>query len=270
MIKKISDICILTDVDRTLYTKETGIPNRNIEAIERFKSKGGKFGIATGRALESAQIIMDAVKVNFPCVICNGGAIYDNGKKKYLNQKYLPLSYKKYLKDIYNKYDYISAATITEEGSRCLQDGKERFAKFNYPAIPVKYAPEKLPNKVYKILFSVPEAECSDILKDFQSMGLADVHFSSSDLMYIDMLPKDVNKGTEVAELSNQLNIPMENIITIGDYYNDIDMLAAVPISACVEGSPKELMDICKIHVGKMEDGAIADLIEYLEENYEE
>ncbi len=270
MIKKIRDICILTDVDRTLYTKETGIPQRNIEAIERFKSKGGKFGIATGRELQSAKPIFDAVKVNFPCILCNGGAIYDTEKNIYLNQKYLPPMYKKYLQHIYNKYDYITAVTITEEGRHCLQDGKTRFEKLNYPGEAVKYNPDNLPDKIYKILFSVPEEKCSEILADFQSLGFSGVHFSSSDLMYIDMLPENVNKGTALAEYSKLLNIPMENIITIGDYYNDIEMLSAVPVSACVEGSPKELMDICKIHVGKMENGAIADLIEYLEKNYEE
>lgn len=48
-MKDFSNILILTDLDGTFFGKHAKIIQRNIDAIEYFKAKGGRFSIATGR-----------------------------------------------------------------------------------------------------------------------------------------------------------------------------------------------------------------------------
>ena len=52
---KIADILLVSDLDGTLIGKDHQIPERNLEAIKRFKEKGGKFCVATGRSIESGR-----------------------------------------------------------------------------------------------------------------------------------------------------------------------------------------------------------------------
>ena len=269
MISKISDICILSDVDNTLYRKNTGIPQRNIEAIERFKSKGGRFALSTGRSMFSARPIQNKIGFNLPCILINGGAIYDYREEKYLNRIFLPNYFKDYVNEIFNKYKDIGMVIVNEEGYHCLDDGNERQGMFNTPTVSKKYDPDNLPSDAYKVVLSVPVEKCHEILIELTKKDYKGVDFVSTDAFYIDMLPHDVNKGNGVKKLSEIIDVPLENIITVGDYYNDITMLSAVPVSACVSESPDKIKNICKIHLGKFEDGAIADLIEYLEEKYE-
>lgn len=269
MIQKISDICILSDVDNTLYRRDEGIPQRNLDAIERFKSKGGRFAISTGRSLFSARPIENEIGFNLPCILSNGGAIYDFKKEEYLDKTFLPEYFKDYVNKIYNEFKDVGVVVVNEDGYFCLNDGNQRQGMFNTPIIPTEYDPDRIPSNAYKVVLSVPVEKCRDILKDLKGRGYKGVDFASTDVFYIDMLPKDVNKGNGIRKLSKIIDVPIENIITIGDYFNDVEMLSAVPVSACVEGCPQELKEICKIHVGPFENGAIADLIEYLERKYE-
>lgn len=45
---KLSDIYLFSDFDGTLHSATEGIPQRNLDALQRFVQKGGHFGLATG------------------------------------------------------------------------------------------------------------------------------------------------------------------------------------------------------------------------------
>ena len=46
---------IVTDMDGTLLTTDKHISKENLEAIDRFRSEGGKFTVATGRSIPSLE-----------------------------------------------------------------------------------------------------------------------------------------------------------------------------------------------------------------------
>ena len=90
---KFDGVLLASDFDNTLiYTEEslrTGapvppLPERNREALEYFMAQGGRFAVATGRALAAFLRHAGDVPMNAPGVVCNGAAIYDFGKGEYL------------------------------------------------------------------------------------------------------------------------------------------------------------------------------------------
>ncbi len=52
----------------------------NRAALEYFMAEGGRFAIATGRALAAFLRYADEVPMNAPGVVCNGAALYDFAK----------------------------------------------------------------------------------------------------------------------------------------------------------------------------------------------
>ncbi|MEF9984656.1 MAG: Cof-type HAD-IIB family hydrolase [Oscillospiraceae bacterium] len=265
MIKNISDIYIFSDVDKTLFSSACGFPAKNLEVINDFVKKGGHFAIATGRSLQAAKEVTDAIDINCPCILCNGSAIYDYKLKKYLQKEYLPEKSKEYVKMILNDYPDIGIAAVTDNGYYYIADTSKRQTKF---FVDVKFQNDTIDTitePIYKFVLTVPENECIKILNELKSKNYNGVTFSTSTSFYIDMLPENVSKGIAIKTLSKIINVPLEYMVTVGDYYNDIEMLQTTPISACVGGSPKELQDICKIKLCMFEEGAIAELIEKLE-----
>ena len=77
-------VLLTSDFDNTMiYTEEalrTGAPvpplsAENRRALEYFMAEGGRFAIATGRALAAFIKYADVVPMNAPGVVCNGAAL---------------------------------------------------------------------------------------------------------------------------------------------------------------------------------------------------
>ena len=53
MSNSISDYLVVSDIDGTLLQAGYGVPKSNLEAIDRFVARGGRFTVCTGRGIES-------------------------------------------------------------------------------------------------------------------------------------------------------------------------------------------------------------------------
>ena len=90
---KFDGVLLASDFDNTLLNTETArrtgaevpeVSRRNWEALEYFMAGGGRFAIATGRALAAFIKFADQVPMNAPGIVCNGAALYDFQKGEYL------------------------------------------------------------------------------------------------------------------------------------------------------------------------------------------
>ena len=71
------DVLLTVDYDQTLTSRDSSIPQRNLEAIRYFMENGGAFTVNTGRSIPMAQSIIKKVPVNAPLLLYNGSAAYD-------------------------------------------------------------------------------------------------------------------------------------------------------------------------------------------------
>ena len=54
MFEDISKVLLITDMDGTFLPASKVPGKKSLEAIERFQNAGGKFSIATGRAIQAS------------------------------------------------------------------------------------------------------------------------------------------------------------------------------------------------------------------------
>ena len=74
-------------------TPTTGCRSATAEALDYFRSQGGRFTVATGRARpDLCPLCHDLVPLDAPVVLSNGSAIYDFSKNEMLEQTFLPPS----------------------------------------------------------------------------------------------------------------------------------------------------------------------------------
>ncbi len=96
---KFDGVLLASDFDNTIlnteFPRRTGGPippisQRNVEALRYFMDNGGRFAVATGRALPAFRMFADKVPMNAPAVVCNGAALYDFETETYLETMVLP------------------------------------------------------------------------------------------------------------------------------------------------------------------------------------
>ena len=270
----LSNILIVSDFDGTLRGNFEEIPQRNIDAIERFKSLGGIFIVASGRA----GFVLDSVEpkiktlVNGKCVYSNGSYMYDYQSKRRSNEKYVNEAIIKdmlcLVRDIYPK----SGIRIVRGEEYLTPDRNEEIERqimMGYMDNVVVYDFETVPSDlINKVTVCADESIILDIKKAIENRYSAHVDVLLSAKNLIDIQPKNVSKGGAVEEIRDEYLATGKNIkvYAVGDYENDLDMLKRADFACCPSNSLASVLEYCPIHLCSNDEGAIADLIEKIEQ----
>ena len=272
--KKLSDLVIMSDIDGTLLDRNGHIPKRNMEALKRFTAAGGRFAVATGRALNVARPIVKALPVNFPCVIYNGGAIYNFEREEFLYEIFLPPEAGEYFTKIWQAFPDCGVILANNDYLDLEGNARKKHSWWlsRYPATALRTVAlsELYRQPAYKALLVLSERECRRLQKyvSKHTANFAGVRFVFSDVTMFEMLPRGSSKGDAIERLTDIAKVERENIVAIGDYHNDLEMLKVAGLSAAPADAHTDIKAAVDLIVGPCSDGALADLIEHLEERY--
>ena len=81
-------------------------------------------------------------------------------------------------------------------------------------------------------------------------------------------MPENVNKGECLRLLCQKMQIPLENTVAIGDYYNDIDFLKTAGRSVAMGNAPWEVKQAAGVVTGDCRDGGVASYLYQLIKEY--
>ncbi len=266
---KLSDIYLFSDFDGTLHSASQGIPQKNLDALHRFVEKGGHFGLATGRAPFSAKEFLHLLPINAPCLCVNGGAVYDMQKEEYIYTDFLPAAARGYIEKILSAYPELDTAVLTDQAYYYVADpelaaGRMRLSNYTFN----KHMREPMLGNWFKATFNCKGNDAYRYTELLNSLGFAGVRFTCSDLFFIEMLPEHTSKGNAIRKMCQRLGLDIAQTVAVGDYYNDVEMLQAAGFSACVAEAPEEIKALVDQVLVSCGEGAVAQLIELLEQRY--
>ena len=278
---KFDGVLLASDFDNTLvYTEPAllaGAPipplgRRSREALDYFNAGGGRFCVATGRALAAFAAIAPQLPLTAPCVLCNGAALYDFRRGEYLE---------------YNLLD----ETALRRGQAML-DAFPTLAVEAYHIGNVVHAVQ--PNEYVrrhehlthvgteerKSLLEVPLPLGKFIFEDDHDVLLAarrrmaeegwdadyELVFSRDNLL--ELTAKGANKGGMVLRLAQRLGVARKDIYCMGDEGNDLTMLAAAAEGFAPENCAPSVRAAGATIVCHAREDAIADVIARLDGRY--
>lgn len=269
---RLSDFMLISDMDGTLLNSHGEVPARNVEAIRRFVQKGGRFGIATGRSRALMLEMVDMLPLTAPCVLYNGGELYDTVKKCSLYQSFLPPQSRDYVCAILRAFPQISVFVI--EGDMYYQIQSDALSSLVFQHRDKKYLAPRALDDVrgpwYKVLFTLEKPESEAVKAFVRAQGFTGIRLVDSSECILEMIPEGNNKAKTLSWLINNGIVAREQLVAIGDYYNDIEMLDLAGIGVTLNTSPADIQARADVIVDGCEHGAVADLIEWLEVRYPE
>lgn len=257
---------LVSDIDGTLAVEGRPVL-RNLEAVETFKSDGGLFTLATGRGPVAAKALCHEAKVNAPALLSNGSVVFDIEGDRILSSDYLSESAKSLTYDVIKSFPSVGVEvtlgdcilTLQENSDTVVHRAKEEFRLIK----PVKEV--AVESSWIKVIFMTSNRTAYRQLCEYMDNNCpSDCCLIATSRSFYELHPKWVNKGAGIKKLSKLLNIPIDHIFAIGDYYNDREMIAEAAVGACVAHSPKEIKEISQFVGGEATAGAVADFIKYL------
>ena len=194
-------------------------------------AEGGRFAVATGRALPAFRMFADKVPMNAPAIVCNGAALYDFEAETYLDSILLPEEVRAQGQAVLDRFptaaaeayhlDNVIHAVRPNEFTRQHQ----HVTHAGVEAVDDLWA---VPLPLVKLMFEDEHTRLLP-LRDWifaQSWSERyEVFFSNPTLL--EVTGKGAGKGAMVRRLAARLGISMAHTYCVGDEANDLSMLQA-------------------------------------------
>ncbi len=254
------------DLDGTLLNSRGEIPEKNLEAIQQAEQLGVLVTIATGRRFRDALPVARQINLNAP-LICHNGALLKRADT--LETVAVSLLEKETVREILRVgkefggdallsadpigkgvllYDTISAQNIPLQKyiawSKRLHGAEAEEAVHHVKNL------EAVCGEIETVHISfsgtlAPMAELEMILRDElnDTVSILTTVYPRLDFTLIDILPPDASKGIGVEKLALLNNLSAENVMAIGDNFNDLEMLEYAGTAVLMGNASPELLE---------------------------
>lgn len=269
---------IACDVDGTLTDKTGAISEYNVEMIQKAIESGIHFVIASGRDYNDITPLISPYNLKCACITGNG-AKYINEEGKIISNAYLPYEQAIQVIEILNKLNihfmiYTTNGFYSIEAKENVQNEFiECLVKLKKVPYDVAYSVAKKHHSCFKLVelenyktalkdvsiikveaFESNENkinEAKEILKQLKT-----VSYLSSTAVNLELTNQKATKGKILLETIKNLGINKEEVMVIGDSYNDISMFEIFENSVVMENGPEEVKAMGKyVTKTNLEDG---------------
>jgi Cof subfamily protein (haloacid dehalogenase superfamily) len=267
----LTDLLVVSDMDGTLFQAGYGIPKENIDAIERFVEKGGRFTVCTGRSVPSVRRYIDWLQPTVPAVLNNGALIYDYRHEKVLFNVNLPDSVMGVVNEVMATFPDVGVEMHSTKGITVLRHNDQTYRHTGVEHIPYDMRHVSVvKGRWNKVLFAATAQRIKHLANFIDKKQKSDpsyrgFDFVSSSEFYYELMPHGVNKGTGLKKLAGLLDMDVKNTVAIGDYYNDLPMMDAAGYSAAVADAPPEVRGRADIVVSSCLQGGAGEFLDSLE-----
>ena len=265
---KFDGILFCTDLDGTIYKNDKTISKRNKDAIEYFKSEGGRFTFITGRLPYYTGYAYNSINPNAPFGCINGGGVYDGESKRYIWTQELSHEALELVKHIDESFSEVGVQICCFDKTYFAVENSTTIRFREITGLPALFCDYRtFTEPIAKIIFCTDDGEkMSAIQKALTGHEMAYMFdFVRSERTLYEIVPKGMHKGVSLKKLAEHLNIDIKRTIAIGDYDNDVEMLRAAGCGIAVANASESAMKAARFVTVSNEDDAIAAVIQSLE-----
>ncbi len=212
---------VVSSFDGTLVDNYGSIDVSTILEIDRIRRKKILFIIATGRDLNYVlEYNRDFPFIDY-IISLNGAYVYNVNKRKVIYKKKISITV---IRKLFKKFN-----------SNVIY-GYDEYSKFRILNL------DNLDN-IYKIDIMSDRDNIDNLIDEISNLNLNitfNKQFRDGDY-FVEITMLDTNKYTGLLKICNKEKIDSKEVIAIGDYYNDIDLVNNVGLGAAVENAISEV-----------------------------
>lgn len=234
---------IASDIDGTLLRDDGTVSERTRAAIRAAQRQGVLFTVCTGRYPEHADVILRLQGLRCPISGNNGATQWDSGSGRVLSDHFLPSDAARAIAACAARLqtDFILFAPrrVIASSDDALHISQERFGdrltaeygiRFEAGPQAVARALTKPVNKFY-FRYSLP-AQREALTDAFAA--IPDIQITTSGHANVEIIPVGCNKASGVAAMAALHGIDLSQVMTVGDYENDVPMLTAAGLGVAM------------------------------------
>ncbi|MGO9483991.1 MAG: Cof-type HAD-IIB family hydrolase [Rhodomicrobium sp.] len=255
---------LLADVDGTLVTNQKILTERARNAVHSLQAAGIRFAITSGRPPKGMAMLIEPLALNTPVAGFNGG-LFVHPDLTIIEERELAPDVAKQALDLILKHEldawvYSGNDWLVRDPAAPHVDREAWTVKFRPKAV------QDFGGALEKAVKIVGVSDDFDRVKRCESDAQAALgrHATAarSQPYYLDVTHPDANKGFVAGYLSRVLEIPEDEIATIGDQPNDVLMFRRSGFSIAMGNASGEVKRQASAVTDSYEDEGFAKAVE--------
>jgi Cof subfamily protein (haloacid dehalogenase superfamily) len=262
---------VIVDIDGTIAGRSNQVSTRVKEAIKAAQAQGVRVGVATGRMYRSAVRFHQEIGADVPVMAYQGAWIQDPVTNQEYRHLRLDRSIARELIDYFQQshlppdlslHVYVNDQLYVQKVN---SDTDEYMERSGVGAIALPDLRDSLTAAPTKVLAMHPDEDLIDrLLRDLKTKYQPDqLHITTSIPIFLETTNPAVNKSTAIDYVARELlNIDASQIMTIGDNYNDVEMLAYAGWGVAMGNAPQPVQDYADWVAPSVDEDGVAVAIE--------
>lgn len=236
---------LAVDIDGTLLNSKRIITDKTKEALKYATNKGVHVVLSTGRPVQGIYDIYDQLNLDTPAITYNGAIVIAHKKGPIIYECSLLPEDTKAIIDQGNLLDTTIAIWYQSKlYTNKLNDLAYEYATIsNVPPILYENLNEIYENGATKVLYYDTNDTIASFQKSLIGVFSKNVVFHTSRPYFLEFVNKQVSKAFALTKLEKHFGISSNQIMAIGDGFNDLDMLKYSGIGVAMGNAPKEIKD---------------------------
>jgi Cof subfamily protein (haloacid dehalogenase superfamily) len=264
----------VADMDGTLLDDNKGLSDKNIQTIKKLQNLGIKFAVATGRHDSMIKSYLKHLDLHVPVISCNGAIVREPFSDRVFLSEALPIEQSLRVIDICKDsnagfhiygHESIFGENLSHKMLYYHNLNKTLPLEEQTKLVIVSNCKDIVLNEsepLYKFLIISDRNEDLLNIKD-RLANIEGLSVCQSMSMLCDVMKDGISKANALQRLSESLGIKREEIVAIGDQYNDIDLIEYAGLGIAVanaEDALKEKADI--VTISNNNEDAVSEAIE--------
>ena len=258
---------IFIDIDGTLINSDYLISVKNKKAVKEAVNRGVNVTIASGRMYRSVVQLDQALGIaqyDLPLITYHGGLVATSLNKQVLLET--PLA----LEDAIELIDFAREEKITAHAylddtllvDRINPDVADYCLKSMVPVKAVKDIKSYLVKAPLKILYSGDPEYLDKVWESLSERYGEKIYITKSKPEYLEFMNPLANKGEALKFLTHKFDIKKEEIMAIGDSFNDLKFFKGAGLKVAMGNGVKELKEAADFVTADCDHDGVAIAIE--------
>ncbi len=264
------------DLDGTLLDSQRTVPDVNRRALERAQRQGVKLAVVTGRRLPATRPSLGGLSLEMTLVL-NGGALISQGLDgPIVKRNLMPLTLGKEVLGLARR---VGVAPVVHdgpngEGRLMIESGTPVSRPLELYLDKTTPAPEWVPDLAaalsrdpVQIMFAGTVREIRAAATMFEEalgarVSVARTEYEISDFALLDVLAPGAGKAEALRFLATTEGVSSDQIMAIGDNWNDLGMLEAAGFAVVMANASPELRARGFAITGSNDEAGVAQAID--------